>query len=422
MGFSMQTLERADRYGNAFAPGLPYARGRILTSTETDIRKIQHAWAIMKARGADKVYNFTGLEHGFPMEPAELALMTDELAPSFFAEKLRDLTLQHLGGRAPAHDVALLNRITAATICTALCTTQPGDTIIGVSASYSHPSVTRAANVARANFIDVTGADALERELAHQTNVKLIVMTRLAVTYEILPLEEIQRIIAMARSRDITLYVDDAGGARVGPAIFDQPKMLDLGADLVATGLDKYGTRGPRFGLLAGRADLVSKIRARAWELAMEARPMLFPAVVHTLESYTPERVRELVRTTKEVNKELKARFGDAISETPTIGVFSGEDILATAMRRSGTEKPPIVPFEATAALCMALLKDFGVLTVHFVGLPPGTGDLLIKFIPPEVLSKFGGVSKYVDAMDRSLDTVAGILNDTDRLTALYFG
>jgi len=418
----MQTLERADRFGNAFAPGLPYARGRILTSTETDFKKLQHAWSIMHARGAENVYNFTGLEHGLPMHPSELALMTDELAPSFFADKLRDLTLKHMGGKVPTHDVALLNRITAATICTALETTNPGDTIIGVSASFSHPSVSRAARIARADFVDVVGADALEAELARRQNVKLIVMTRLAVTYEMLPLEEIRRVIALARARDITLYVDDAGGARVGPAIFDQPRMLDLGADIVATGLDKYGTQGPRLGLLAGRADLVSKIRARAWEMAMEARPLLFPAVVHTLENYTPERVRVLVACTKDVIKELRARLGDAVGETPTIGVLSAETILELAMKRAGITQAPIVPFEATAALCMALLKDYGALTVHFVGVPPGTGDLLIKFIPPEVLEKFGGAKKYAEAIDKSIDVVAGMLQDSNRLTALYFG
>ncbi len=418
----MQTLERTDRFGNPLAGGLPYARGRILTSTETDFRKLEHAWNIIKTRGVGRVYNFTGLEHGLPMEAAELEFVTDELAPSLFAERLRDATLKHLGGRAPTHDVAVFNRITAATICTAMIVCKPGDTIVGVSASHSHPHVARAAKLAGASFIDVVGADALERELARQSNVKLIVMTRLAVTYEMLELDEIRRVIAAARSRDITLYVDDAGGARVGPAIFDQPRMLDLGADLVATGLDKYGTRGPRLGLMAGRADLVAKIRARSWEMAMECRPMLFPAVVHTLESYTPERVRELVNCTKSVIKELKTRFGDVIGETPTIGAFSGESILEVAMRRAGVDKPPIVPFEATAALCMVLLEDHGVLTVHFVGVPPGTGDLLIKFIPPEVLERFGGAGKYVDAVDASLDKVSGMLTDPERLTALYFG
>ncbi|MGH7684127.1 MAG: hypothetical protein ACREMT_07280 [Vulcanimicrobiaceae bacterium] len=91
-------------------------------------------------------------------------------------------------------------------------------------------------------------------------------------------------------------------------------------------------------------------------------------------------------------------------------------------MQRAGVSKPPIVPFEATAALCMALLEQHGVLTVHFVGVPPGTGDLLIKFIPPEVLNRFGGAKKYSDAIDASLDVVAGMLEDPQRLTALYFG
>ena len=39
-----------DRFGNAYAPGLPYARGRILTSTEDDFRKLQQAWRYMAAR------------------------------------------------------------------------------------------------------------------------------------------------------------------------------------------------------------------------------------------------------------------------------------------------------------------------------------------------------------------------------------
>ena len=36
-----------DRFGNAYAPGLPYARGHILPSTEDDFRKLQEAWRIL---------------------------------------------------------------------------------------------------------------------------------------------------------------------------------------------------------------------------------------------------------------------------------------------------------------------------------------------------------------------------------------
>jgi L-seryl-tRNA(Ser) seleniumtransferase len=304
----------------------------------------------------------------------------------------------------------------------AAVTVKPGDVVIGVSASHSHPSVSRAVASAGGTFIDVVGAEQFEAELARHPRVALVMLTRLAVTYEILELDAIRKIIAAARSRGITVYADDAGGARVGPAIFDQPRLVDLGCNVVATGLDKYGTRGPRLGLVVGDAELIGKIRARSWEYAMEARPLLFPAVVNTLESYTPQRVVELVTCTKELAAALRTRFGDAVSETPVIAAMLAEDILELAMRRAGITSPPIVPFEATVGLCMLLLQDYGMLTVHFVGVPPGTADLLVKFIPPETLASFGGSDAYVDAIDASLDKLAKIIDKPEQLGALYFG
>lgn len=73
------------------------------------------------------------------------------------------------------------------------------------------------------------------------------------------------------------VYVDDAGGARVGPAMFDQPRTLQLGVDLVATGLDKYGTVGPRLGVMAGDKALVDRIRVRGYEMGLEAGPSCTP-------------------------------------------------------------------------------------------------------------------------------------------------
>ena len=45
--------------------------------------------------------------------------------------------------------------------------------------------------------------------------------------------------------------------------------------DLGATGLDKYGTIGPRLGLMAGDKALVGRIRAKSFEFGLEARPKL---------------------------------------------------------------------------------------------------------------------------------------------------
>ena len=247
-------------------------------------------------------------------------------------------------------------------------------------------------------------------------------MTRLAVSYEILSLAEIERIVRLAHDAGARVLVDDAGGARVGPAVFDQPKMLEMGVDVGSTGLDKYGTVGPRIGLMGGRRDLVEPMRALAFELGVEARPMIFPAVVRSLEQYDPARVRELVATTREVITALKKRLGNRVTETPVIARLDGEDILEIAMERGGLGERPVMPIEASAGLSMLLLRDYGVLTVHFAGLPPGTSALLIKFVSPETLERFGGAEKFAAAIDASLDRLGEIIGDAAAFRALLFG
>ena len=119
----------------------------------------------------------------------------------------------------------------------------------------------------------------------------------------------------------------------------------------------------------------------------MEARQALYPAVVRTLEQYDPARVRALIDTTKEIAAELRPLLGNRLRETPTTVQIAADDILDIAMERGGVGEPPIVPYEASALLSMLLLRDYDMLMVHFVGVPPGTADLLIKFVPPETLA-----------------------------------
>ena len=91
------------------------------------------------------VFNLSGLDHGLPLEPEELAIANDFVAPALYFEKFRAAALDHLGGSPDRHDAALFNRLTGATYATHLTLVKPGDTVIGVSASYRHPSVHRAA-------------------------------------------------------------------------------------------------------------------------------------------------------------------------------------------------------------------------------------------------------------------------------------
>ena len=412
-----------DRFGNAFAPNLSYARGKILAATSDDFTKLQRAWRIIRERGPESIFIFTGLDHSLPMEPEDLRWADDEIAPALHWDRLKALTLDHLGGTAPRHDIAVFNRLTGATLATHLTLVKPGDAVIGVSVSHSHPSVLRAAAHVGARFTDTSGLDEFKQALAREPKVALVDLTRLAVTYELLPVEAIQTIVRLAHDKGALVYVDDAGGARVGPASFDQPKTLELGVDVGATGLDKYGTLGPRFGLLGGRADLVAAIRAKAFECGLETRPMLYQSVVRTLEKYSPKRVQELIDTTKGVAAALRPIFGARLHETPTTAQLLADDVLAIAMERGGvSQPPPIVPFEASAAFCMLLLLDFNMLTVHFVGMPPGGADILFKFIPPETLARFGGPGKFAAAVDAALTRLGAMLKDPASIRALLLG
>ena len=411
-----------DRFGNPYAAQLSYARGNIIRSTEDDFQKLQRAWRLIRERGQDNIYVFTGLEHSLPLAAEELTFADDEIAPALCFERLRILALEHLGGSPKTDDVAVFNRLTGATIATHLTLVKPGDVVIGVSASHSHPSVVRAAGHVGARFIDTSGVAAFRDAIATERSAALVVLTRLAVTYDLLPLEAIEAVVRLAHDKGALVYVDDAGGARVGPAAFGQPRMLELGVDLGATGLDKYGTKGPRLGLLAGRKDLVGRIRVKGFEFGMEARQMLYPAVVRTLERYDPSRVRSLIATTKQIADELRPLLGNRLRETPTTVQIAAEDILEIAMERAGIRRPTVVPYEASAALSMLLLREHGMLMVHFVGVPPGTADLLIKFVPPETLDRFGGARRYAEAVNGSLTRLGELLRNPGSIRELLLG
>jgi L-seryl-tRNA(Ser) seleniumtransferase len=391
---------------------LPYERGALLPDTAADVAKLRAAWRIVERRQREgTLFNFTGLERSLVLGGAEEGTLDDDVAPALVGDRLTELGLEHLGGVAGRDDVFVANRLTAATVAAMQVLVRPGDTVVGVSPSYSHPVVHRAVALAGGELVDVVGTEGLASHL-ERLRPSLVVLTRLAVTYEALSGDELEEIAAEADRAGVPVFVDDAGGARVGPAVFGQPRTLELGAVAGATGLDKYGTTGPRLGLLAGRAELVGRIRARAIELGLEARPMLYPAVVHSLEGYDPARVRALVDATREIADALEARL-TWVDRTPVAVKLRAEDTHEAAGGGA------LVPYEATAALAMLLLRDHGILTVHFAALPPGTSALLLKFLPPETIERFGGSARFAEAVASSLAELARLAGDEGALRTL---
>jgi len=233
-----------DRFGNPHAPNLSYARGKILASTEDDFRKLQHAWRIIRERGPKSTFIFTGLDHSLPMQPEDIAFADDEIGAAIHYERLKELTLEHLGGNAERHDIAVFNRLTGATLATHLTLVRPGDVVVGVSASHSHPSVLRAASHAGARFIDTAGLAEFKAVMERERNVALVDLTRLAVTYEILPIEAIREVVRIAHDKGALVYIDDAGGARVDFELLD--RLRDLIHELARARADQRCAQAPQ--------------------------------------------------------------------------------------------------------------------------------------------------------------------------------
>ena len=414
-----------DRFGNAFAPGLPYARGDVIRTTDDDYRKLQKARRLIRRRlqdqGPASVFNMSGLRRSLPATEETAYLFDDELAPAMFGAELDGLTVDHMGGDHETHDAMLFNRLTAALLAANIVLVGHGDAVVGLSPTYSHPAVVRSASVRGATFLDTDSLDAFTAALEANDNIALAAITRLAVTYDLLDEVVMRKAIRVARQHGVPVLVDDASGARVGPVVFGQRKALELGADLAATGLDKYGTLGPRLGLLAGRRDLMAPIRSAAFEYGLEARPMLYPAVAQSLRAFSPEAVMASVRATSEVGERLRSTVGDVVQVSEITAQIRADDLLQLLLARAGLDSPPVVPYEATACLAMRLLVSHGVLTVHFAGMPPGTAALLLKFIDPGELERFGGSGELASAVDNELAALAKQLPHANELHELLF-
>ncbi len=50
------------------------------------------------------------------------------------------------------------------------------------------------------------------------------------------------------------------------------------------------------------------------------------------------------------------------------------------------------------------------------------TSSMLIKFVPPETLARFGGAERFAEAIDKSLDRLAEVIGRPAAFRDLLFG
>lgn len=414
----------ADRFGNPVDPVVRYARGQILAGEVEEARRQQQAYRLVRERfarlGDAGVHNLTGLIRAFPFGADDDEAMRSYV--HFMARhhrELEDLALDRLGGDPAVHDGFLATRVSAGILAVMLALVRPGDRVLSlVPADRSHPSLRQGVALAQAHFREAVGIDTFETALAAGPPPQLVVITTIAPSKHHLAADEALRAVSLARDAGALVMLDDAHmAARV--ALYDEPPGLAFGPpDVTVWSLDKH-CGGPRSGFVAGRRDLVARIRARALSLGLEAQLGQYLAGLRALEAFDPEPIRVAGALAEAVHGRLRGDLGDGVYLAGAGVALAGDELLAIALARAGRNASPLVPIEAVALAAMHILEAHGMVTIPAVGMPGAACAYRLMMYPDGGRL---GADLLVQATGDALDHVAGLLGDPDGARAVLLG
>lgn len=424
----MQARKTIDSLGNPLDPIVGFARGAIIRSSVDEARRLRQGQRVAAERvrrlGAESIGVFTGNQRDFPLRPEDLNTYCEEwVGPGLFAEKLRHIAIEHMGGQA-SDAVAAVNR-TSAGIIAAIAALAEGKSVVSVvpPGGRSHASVVRGCGVARVELIEVQGDKDWIAEIESHTPA-LVVVTTVTSSLEFLDDAVSMDVAGVAKARCATVLFDEAYGARMRPVLRGGELSLRLGGDLAITNCDKAGLSGPRCGVLVGRAQLVTRVLAKASEFGMEARAPIAAGALRSLERFSPQDLIDEAQSGQELGRALQVRLGTELVTVSELGPMIEEDVaLKEVFRRTGrdTKQTGLVPCEVTSALGMVLLRDHGILTVNTHGQPGARVSVRLK-PTHRAIERVGGIDAVVDAMVASLDEVARLVDDPAAMSTLIVG
>ncbi len=414
----------SDRFGNLLDPSVGFARGRHLSSSAAEIRRLRHAQAVaakvVAARGIDAIGIFTGNSRHFPLKPEDLEVYCEEwVGPGLFAEELTAAAIAHFGG---GETVAVTNRTSAGIVAAilALAGERPVVSVVP-DGDRSHASVIRGCRLAGVELVEIAGSADPSEALA-QYRPALLVVTTVTSTLARLPDEQTARVVLAGKAAGAIVFMDEAYGARLRPVLHGGAPSLALGADFAITNADKAGLSGPRAGVLCGATDPVLATLAKASELGQEARAPIAAGAMRSLQKFDPEDLRAEARNGQAIADALTLTWGaDRVRRSDLGPMLEEEDVLSRILEMTGRDAAPVVPAEATAAVGMILLRDNGVLTVNTHGAPGGRVSLRLK-PTAGALEAVGGTDALVSALERAVQMVAERLDDPSWFSAILFG
>jgi L-seryl-tRNA(Ser) seleniumtransferase len=245
-----------------------------------------------------------------------------------------------------------------------------------------------------------------------------LLITPISASKRHIELADVRRALALPRGSSTLAYVDDAHMAsRVG--YFREPRTFELGAvDLAVCSADKH-VAGPRAGVFVGRADLVTQIGSRVYELGLEAQAGQYVGVANALRNFDPEVIRQAGLLAEQLLVVLQSKYGSkAYLGGPGVSIV-GDDALEIAQGRAAKGKTALVAVEAAGIVAMAMLAEDGILTIGAVSMPSSAPVVRLMMYPD---GHRLGVQRIAASLDKALNKLGRVLDDLDTAREILLG
>ncbi len=384
----------------------------IVNNSLDEVKKRESAFRIIKKileeKGRDSLFDVTGLSGGFIASKEELELLETYVGPAVFEDEIQIVGKEHLGGEK----VLPVNRTSAGILATVLALVGEGSHVAHFLADYpGHPSIPRSCALAGASyeeFIDIN-------EFAIPDNTSLVVITGSTMDLQVIDEDLFTQVISRAHEKDIPVLVDDASGARLRTAVFNQKRATDLGADLVVTSTDKL-MPGPRGGLMAGRAELIDEIKIKVNQFGLEAQPPLIMAMINGIKAYTPEVLRKSVSRKEEFYGLISKKY-EMFEKTPN-GIKVQEANLANQLKVLNIETE-LSEKDCCFLWSMVLLKEEGIITIPAVGMPGASDTIRFDLSTKDVIDV--DLDVLQDKIDNSFVVFLDLVQKVEMAEKLIF-
>jgi len=331
---------------------------------ETSLKIID---SILKEKGRNALYDLTGLAGGFKLSPEDMDLLETYAGPAIFENELQNLGKKHLGGEK----IFAFNRTTSGILATILALVKENDEVVHYLPKFpSHPSIPRSTTLVGASYREFDNID----EFEVKDNTSLVIITGTTMDHDIIEENQFLKIIEASKSKNIPVFVDDASGARLRTVLYNQPKAMDMGADIVITSTDKL-MDGPRAGLMAGKTEIVDLIKSKAHQFGLEAQASIIVGIINAIENFSGERMIKAFEKKHTVYESIKKGINN-IKETPT-GIMLSADGLMDELKQKGIETE-FTSADVACVFAALLLRNYNIVTIPAVGMPGASPTIRI--------------------------------------------